>query len=115
MKAAYWEQEVESSLVISFKNETSTLLRKKIDKISSRDIQSFFGVSLRAIMISWRMCSFPKGTVERHFLWACMFLKTYETEAVLSQIAGVTPKTFRRRVWEIIGKIAIKTNDVVSS
>ena len=106
----------EFSLIDIFKLEIPALLGKKeFTAVQSRDIRAFFGASLRALIICWKICTFPKYTTIRKFLWACMFLKTYETEAVLSRIAGVTPKTYRETVWPIINEIASKTKNVVSS
>ena len=50
----------------------------------------------------------------KHLLWALAFLKTYSTEDVLAAKVGTTRKTFRKRVWEIVPKIAQLATHVVS-
>ena len=106
----------EFSLIDILKLEIPTMLGKKpFTVVQPWDIRAFFGVSLRALIICWKICSFPKWTTISKFLWYCMFLKTYKTEAVLSSIAGMTPKTYRETVWPIINKNASKTENVVSS
>jgi hypothetical protein len=45
-------------------------------------------------------------TKPEHLLWCLLFLKTYNSEAVLSTVVGVTEKTFRLWVWRLIAVIS---------
>jgi hypothetical protein len=49
----------------------------------------------------------------KHLLWALLFMKIYATEAVLTQITGVSEKTLRGKVWMMIDAISMLYEKVV--
>ncbi len=42
----------------------------------------------------------------KHLLWACLFLKTYCNETVLSALTSVDEKAQRYYVWKVIKALA---------
>ena len=75
---------------------------------------SFFGLNLEQTSHLWSLVELPKGYAPAHILWALSFLRLYWTETQLEALAGVTPKTLRKRVWVVIEAIASITSKVVS-
>ena len=51
----------------------------------------------------------------KHLLWALTFLKKYSCEQALSRTADCKPKTFRKRVLEVLTALNNQYNDVVST
>ena len=49
-----------------------------------------------------------------HLLWALMLIKIYATEDVLSGIAGVTEKTYRKWAWKFIKAVSDLSYTLVS-
>lgn len=63
--------------------------------------------------------SMPAGVQVVHLLWALMFLKLYDSESVLSSLAGgsgeaVDEQTFRKWCWLFVGEISHLQYRVVS-
>ena len=75
---------------------------------------SFFGLNPEQISHLWSLVELPKGYTPVHILWALSFLRLYWTETQLSVLAGVTPKTLRKRVWGVIEAIASIESKVLS-
>ena len=85
--------------------------------VCQRDYSSFFGASKATIAAVWRLI-YPDiaGKLRiKHLLWTLTFLKQYSSEQVLSQATGCTPKTFRKRVLEVLTALNNRYNDVVST
>ncbi len=78
-------------------------------------IQEFFGVSVFAAILAWKLLVdndfLPEdGTIE-HMLWALYFLKVYpKQEPACAAVGGsngaVDPKTFRKYIWPFVYAIA---------
>ena len=49
-----------------------------------------------------------------HVLWTLLWLRTYNTLPNLSAMCGVTPKTFRGKVWYYAASIARLSSEYVS-
>ena len=89
----------------------------KSRSVCHRDYISFFGASKATIAAVWRLI-YPdiSGKLRiKHLLWALTFLKQYSSEQVLVQVAGCTPKTFRKKVLEVLTALNNRYNDVVST
>ena len=76
---------------------------------NSEGIRSFkarFGCSPDVCSVLWEMMSNrrskPRNMIPKHLLWALLFLKTYNSETVLSGVLGIERKTFRKWVWTVI-------------
>ena len=78
---------------------------------------SFFGAGKATIAAIWRLI-YPDISGKlciKHLLWALTILKQYSCEQVLSQVADCTPKTFCKRVLEVLTALNKRYNDVVST
>lgn len=49
-----------------------------------------------------------------HLLWGLLLIRVYATEEVLSGIAGVTEKTFRKWAWKFVEATADLSYTLVS-
>ena len=69
-----------------------------------RRFRCLFGVTPQVCSNIWQMMGerLPNGGQQQHLLWGLLFLKIYGTEDVLSSLAGVDRKTFRKWAWEFI-------------
>lgn len=69
---------------------------------------AFFGVSPSICAKAWHHLKdvLPPDYKENHLLWALLFLKCYNTEHVNRSIPGCDEKTFRKRVWVVVEKLA---------
>ena len=91
----------------SFHEEGRKLIWKSGHRImSDRKFKSHFGASPQICADIWQMIN-PREEISSyakpvHLLWALMLIKVYATEEVLSGIAGVTEKTFRKWAWKFI-------------
>ena len=78
---------------------------------------AFFGTSANVLAIVWKLL-FENFLLDDakyvHLLWGCMLLKQYSGDRVLSAVAGVNEKTFRKWAWKIIDGISWLEGDVVS-
>lgn len=76
--------------------------------VGMRRFKSYFGVSPTICSLAWRYIKdeLPHDYTEIHLLYALFFLKTYNTEAISRSIFTCDEKTFRKRVWEVIDKLA---------
>jgi hypothetical protein len=90
-----------------------TMIRK--NRPSTRDFVAMFGVTARVCAVVWNITSFDNDIKLVHLLWALMFLKMYEKEAILSAIAGVDRKTYRDKVWRVLSGLQAKASSVVST
>jgi hypothetical protein len=81
---------------------------------------ALFGAQPLLCSLVWRRIyeakqgSMPRAS-PKHLLWALMFLKTYETEAVISSIVEADEKTVRKWVWFFVRAIADLDVEVVST
>ena len=78
---------------------------------------SFFGVSMSIAAKIWDLIQ-PQLDDEKckmkHLLWALVFIKCYDTEAVLCRIVGwVDPKEYRTWVWYILKRVAALLESVI--
>ena len=55
-----------------------------------------------------------KGLGVTHFYWALYFMRTYATEMELARNLNTKPKTFSRKVKEVIKVLSSKMHLVVS-
>lgn len=88
-----------------------TLIKK--NRPSTRDFVAMFGVTARVCAVVWNITSFDDDIKLVHLLWALMFLKMYEKEAILSAIVGVDRKTYRDKVWRVLSGLEAKASLVV--
>ena len=78
---------------------------------------AFFGTSAYVLAIVWKLLfeNFLLDDAEYvHLLWGCMLLKQYSGDRVLSAVAGVNEKTFRKWERKIIDAMSWLEGDVVS-
>lgn len=70
--------------------------------------KAFFGVSPAVCSMAWSHLKkdLPGDYNEMHLLWTLMFLKSYNTDSINCSIARCDEKTFRKRVWVVIEKLA---------
>ena len=73
-------------------------------------------MSVRTAVHVWYECGFDEDTKmkPKYFLWGQMTMKVYATQTVLSSIAGVTRKTFRKWSFRSIKNLADNVDNVVS-
>ena len=73
-----------------------------------RRFHALFGVSPFLCSILWKRLGEKKSNSNEpvHLLWSLMFLKVYASEDVLSALAGVTRKTYRKWVWDYVEKLS---------
>lgn len=76
--------------------------------VGLRRFKTFFGVSPGICVKAWDHLKdvLPYGYKECHLLWALLFLKCYQKESVNSALVGCDEKTFRKRVWVVVEKLA---------
>ena len=80
-----------------------------------RQFRALFGASPATILDIWLTSGLATtGVKPQHLMWAMMWAKVYATEPVLATLAGVTRKTFRKWVWEVVPGVAEVYPDVVS-
>ena len=79
-----------------------------------RRFRCLFGVAPHVCSTIWHIFggNLPNGGQPQHLLWCLLLLKVYGTEIVLSTIAGVDRKTFRKWAWEFV--YAISALSIVS-
>lgn len=80
--------------------------RRGYNRISMRKFKAHFGATPAICADIWQMIN-PRELISTyakpiHLLWGLMLIKVYATEEVLSGIAGVTEKTFRKWAWKFI-------------
>ena len=66
-----------------------------------RRFRTILGVSPRGCAVLWEEMGGdrPEDNEPVHLLWTLLFLMSYSTENILSVIAGVNRKTYRKWVW----------------
>jgi len=77
--------------------------RRGFSRESIRKFKSHFGATPSICADIWQMLN-PREHISAyakpvHLLWGLMLIKIYATEEVLSGIAGVTEKTYRKWAW----------------
>jgi hypothetical protein len=88
-------------------------LRSKLP--DNQYIRAHFGVSIKTLTRIWDTCSSNNlSSKPEHLLWTLQFLKTYETEEILSNTFGVSRKTYRKWVWIMVKSISDSKKRVVS-
>ena len=73
--------------------------------LSLRRFKSNFGLHPDVVLDVWQIiqsCAKSERFKTFHLLWALFWLKTYPTEDVGGGFWRVNPKTFMRRVWQVI-------------
>lgn len=70
--------------------------------------KAFFGVSPSICAKAWFHIKndLPPDDNEMHLLWALFFLKCYNTDSVNCSAALCDEKTFRKRNWVVVEKLA---------
>jgi hypothetical protein len=80
--------------------------------------RSLFGVSSDVCSHVWEYAfvnaTIPAKAKPEHLLWCLLFMKTYDSEAVLSTVVGVSEKTFRLWVWRLLEAISLLYDKIVS-
>jgi hypothetical protein len=74
--------------------------------VGNRKFKAHFGVSARICRILWNRINPPHGILPKHLLWALLFLKSYNTEHMMSTILKHDEKTIRLHVWTVIDLLA---------
>ena len=83
----------------------SNLGRGQSENRRMRRFKSHFGVTPDLCADMWGLCFNRLIPTCRpmHFLWACMFLKSHNTEEHNAGIASCDEDTFRHWVWCVLG------------
>lgn len=103
----------------TFSQAGRTLIwRSGYRRMSKRKFKAYFGATPQICADIWQMIN-PHEEISSyakpvHLLWALMLIKVYATEEVLSGIAGVTEKTFRKWAWKFIQATADLSSILVS-
>ena len=95
------EHEIHQDCIDNFRDLGLTIGNIKNDVM----YKQFFGLSPELTSLVWDLLTNPKIHVRllpKHLLWALMFLKQYTNEGVLSGLAKVSPKTFRKWVRIVV-------------
>lgn len=83
-----------------------------------RSFKARFGCSPDVCSVLWEMMSIrrtkPRNMTPKHLLWALLFMKTYNSETMLSGLLDVERKTFRKWIWLVIRQIQRLKRKVVS-
>ncbi len=74
--------------------------------VGVRKFKAHFGVSSRICEILWNRINRPRHILPKHLLWALLFLKSYNTENIMSTILKHDEKTIRLYVWTVIDLLA---------
>ena len=82
--------------------------RSASNEVGLRRFTEFFGVSPTICARAWFHLKnvLSDDYREIHLLWALLFLKCYNTESVNRSIVECDEKTFRKRVWVVVDKLA---------
>ena len=83
---------------------------------TTRVFVSHFGAPADVIARLWNLCRqhFTEHTRPFHLLWALLFIKTYQTEDILSRQVGCKcRRTYRKYVWRVLEAIQETTLDYV--
>lgn len=77
-------------------------------KISNRRYKSFFGASAKICSIIWKILkdNVPKGSSEKHLLWALFFLKQYQVEHLRRVVLKADESTIRKWTWIYVELLA---------
>lgn len=102
---------MEKSLAESFLNYGNSITKHascRSNYVGLRRFKEFFGVSPTICAKTWLHLKnvLPADYRQHHLLWALLFLKCYETESVNRSIVGCDEKTYRKRVWVVVEKLA---------
>ena len=94
------------------------ILRHGYKRMSKRKFKAYFGATAAVCSDIWQMIN-PWENISscvkpKHLLWGFMLLKVYATEEVLSGIAGVTEKTFRKWAWKMLKEVSTLSYSLVS-
>jgi len=82
----------------------------KVCQANSRRYREFFGCTPFLCSLLWEMLLdqglIVVGTHPIHLLWALLFLKQYNTEAVNAGICYCDEKTYRNWIWAFVDAIS---------
>ena len=85
-----------------------------------RRFKSHFGTTNIRCCTLWRMLinhgqarQILSGARPRHLLWALLFLKTYQTEALLCAKTGCDEKTLRKWCWKFVHSLSLLETRVI--
>jgi hypothetical protein len=89
------------------------LARNKLSGVSMRRYREMFGCSPFLCSVIWeylidggQLVAATRGIRSEHLLWALMFLKLYQTEAVSALVCRCDEKTYRKWIWIVIRALA---------
>ena len=87
-------------------------------RLDLRKFRSHFGTCPAICAELWQMID-PQEFINRfarpeHLLWGLMLMRVYATEEVLSGIAGVTEKTYRKWAWKFVQAVSDLSYTLVS-
>lgn len=74
--------------------------------VGRRKFLAHFGVPALICEILWDKLGASLNFKPKHLLWALLFLKTYNTEHVMSTILKTDEKTLRKYVWMVVDALA---------
>lgn len=81
--------------------------------VGLRVFREFFGTTPEVCSVLFEIISIDHFDLhQEHLLWALLFIKQYQTEAIISALADVTEKTARKWIWlflEYIQEIKLVT------
>jgi hypothetical protein len=83
--------------------------------VTESEFRAHFGVSPRVGSRLWSLChpDIPTGAAIKHLLWSLMFLKVYQSIAILCNKAGVSPNTWCQWSWLFVEIIACQKSKVI--
>ena len=87
-------------------------------RLPLRNFKAHFGATPEICADIWQMIN-PPQHINRyarpvHLLWGLMLMRVYATEEILSAIAGVTEKTYRKWAWKFIIAVSNLSYSLVS-
>lgn len=95
--------------------------RRRSKKIELRRFKAYFGCSPERCAQLWSLIHqnksakrWVRGGSPQHLMWALLWLKLYNTEEVVSGMAGCDEKTFRKWYWRFVEAIAALKEKTVS-
>jgi hypothetical protein len=87
-------------------------------RLPLRNFKAYFGATPKICADIWQMINPPQHINQYarpvHLLWGLMLMKVYATEEILSGIAGVTEKTYRKWAWKFVISVSNLSYSLVS-
>jgi hypothetical protein len=86
------------------------IVEEKIGKLSDRQWQAMFGISVAVINFIWLQLAVTDVVEPIHLLWAIYYLRQYPTWDVMGAMWRVHPVTLQKAVWPVINSLAASLN-----